>query len=190
MKSQKPLDDRQKAEINSSAFFGLLIVFAFVAALFIYRRNNSKMEEGLSLVHPKPVFTLKLDGHYPLKINQKTPFATPDNSIEFTTPNGRRIPEGDKWDTSYNLDIDDFKTLNVSSLSSLRSIFSNDYGEMCIANGEIKIFHACAEDPLEEAKEFYCENFEYIGSGKTFWIDGVDQTSDKIMHFFVRNFKW
>ena len=55
----------------------------------------------------------------------------------------------------------------------------------CLLNGEIVFYDACSSGNLKEAKEFYKNNFKYIGSGYTYFINDVKNVSEKQKHFFT-----
>ncbi len=46
-------------------------------------------------------------------------------------------------------------------------------------------YDACHEGDLEKAKKWYGNNFKYIGSGYTYYINGTKNVSKKLHHFFV-----
>ena len=56
----------------------------------------------------------------------------------------------------------------------------------CLLDGKIVYYDACSSGNLEDAKDFYKKNFEYIGSGYIYYINDVNNTSDKLHHFFKR----
>lgn len=51
-----------------------------------------------------------------------------------------------------------------------------------LINGKMEFYDACSSDSLEVAKASY-HKFDYIGSGRVYFIDGV-RNEDKTLHFF------
>ena len=54
----------------------------------------------------------------------------------------------------------------------------------CLIDGEIVPYDMCSCNELEVAKEFLKKKFEYIGSTITYFINGEENTSKKLYHYF------
>ena len=69
----------------------------------------------------------------------------------------------------------------------------NDYDYKlteCIINGERLIYDSCASGYLLDAKKYYGDNFQYIGSNfGEIYIDGKYQNFKETTHFFIRSNK-
>jgi len=68
-----------------------------------------------------------------------------------------------------------------------RDIFTHRAETKCLIDGEIVFYDACSSNSsLAYAKAFYINNFEYIGSGYVYFINGVKNESKTQHHFFKR----
>lgn len=56
----------------------------------------------------------------------------------------------------------------------------------CLLDEKIVPYDACSSNNLEKAKDYYKNNYKYIGSGYTFFINDVKSVSEKLYHFFIR----
>lgn len=55
----------------------------------------------------------------------------------------------------------------------------------CLIKGKRVHYDACSTSRIEDAKSFY-DNMKYIGSGKTYWLNGHENKSKITHHFFVK----
>ena len=56
----------------------------------------------------------------------------------------------------------------------------------CLIKGEKVAYDVCAHCLLHQAKDFYNpEVFQYIGSGRTYYIGGTENKPKAVHHFFV-----
>jgi hypothetical protein len=55
----------------------------------------------------------------------------------------------------------------------------------CLINGEIIKYDVCTISPLEQSKSVFKKKYpKYVGSGYTYYVDGVKNKSDVLVHFF------
>lgn len=70
-------------------------------------------------------------------------------------------------------------------------MFSNSYfttvTRECLLNGVMHNYDVCSTSSLKEAKNYYGDRFTHIGSSCIYFINGTKNTSEKMIHFFVRN---
>ena len=53
-------------------------------------------------------------------------------------------------------------------------------------DGVIRDYKACSREPLEEAKSEYKKaGWTYIGSSNVYYVNGVRNESNKVIHFFA-----
>lgn len=55
-----------------------------------------------------------------------------------------------------------------------------------LIKGERLHYDVCSENDLEYAKNWYGDKFSYIGSGKTYFINGTRNQSSRVIHFFIK----
>lgn len=55
----------------------------------------------------------------------------------------------------------------------------------CLIDGKVVNYDVCSTQPLKEAIEFY-KNWKHIGSGFTYLINGVENVSKDLRHFFIK----
>lgn len=68
-----------------------------------------------------------------------------------------------------------------------RDFFTHRTETKCLIDGKVVFYDACSSNSsLEYAKDFYKNNFEYIGSGYVYFINGVENKSETQHHFFKR----
>jgi hypothetical protein len=64
------------------------------------------------------------------------------------------------------------------------------YTTEILIKGKRKEYHGCSSKSLEEAKEYYKNNetyrWKYIGSGTTYFVNGIRNESKEIMHCFIK----
>lgn len=56
----------------------------------------------------------------------------------------------------------------------------------CEINNNRLHYDICSSESLEVAKESMGGKFIYIGSGYTYYIDGVENISKDYLHFFIK----
>jgi len=57
----------------------------------------------------------------------------------------------------------------------------------CLINGQRQVYDACSSRTLAEAEDYYVPlGFKYIGSSNTYFINGTENTSKDILHFFIK----
>lgn len=55
----------------------------------------------------------------------------------------------------------------------------------CLIKGNAVAYDACSTSMLYKARGFYNpEIFKYIGSGRTYYINGTENKSKRVHHFF------
>lgn len=57
----------------------------------------------------------------------------------------------------------------------------------CLINGQKQVYDACSSHTLAEAEEYYGPlGYKYIGSSNTYFINGTENKSKDILHFFIK----
>lgn len=67
---------------------------------------------------------------------------------------------------------------------------NNSYYEVqreCLINGQRQVYDACSSNTLAKAEEYYVPlGYKYIGSSNTYFINGTENKSKHILHFFIK----